>query len=97
MFVAVCRLELHIAMASSLKDKRAVVQSTVSRVRAKFPVSIAEVEALSNLNVAVLGIAALSNEAGHALHVVEAVVRHVERLRLDAEVGHVDYETLVAL
>ena len=97
MFVAVCRLDIHIAMASSLKDKRAVVQSAVTRVRSRFPISVAEVGSVGNLSVAVLGLAAVSNEAGHCRHVLEEAVRFIERLRLDAEVGDVEYDVLVAL
>lgn len=97
MFVAVCRLELNIAMATSLKDKRAVVQSAVSRVRRKFPIAVAEVESAGRLDLAVLGLAAVSNEAGHARHVVEEAARFIERLRLDADVGSVEYDVLIAL
>ena len=97
MFVAVCRLEIHLEGASSLKDKRGVLQSTIRRVRNQFRVSIAEVEAMENHNLAVLGIAAVSNDGGHARGLLEDVVRFLERTRLDAEIGAVEFDVLSAL
>ena len=97
MFVAVCRLEIHIESASSLKDKRGVVQSLIHRVGNQFRVSIAEIEALEAHNLAVLGIATVSNDGGHARKMLEEAVRFIERTRLDAEVGQVEFDVLSAL
>jgi uncharacterized protein YlxP (DUF503 family) len=96
-FVVVCRLEIHIEGASSLKNKRGVVQSIIRRVRNQFRVSIAEVDALEVHNLAVLGMAAVSNDGGHARGLLEEVVRFLERTRLDADVGLVEFDVLSAL
>jgi len=96
-FVGVCRLELHIPAARSLKEKRAVVQSVTSRIRNQYRVSIAEIEALDTWNLAVLGIAVVSNEAGHAREVIDHVVSFVDRVRMDAEAGAVDIDVIEAL
>ncbi len=97
MFIAVCRLEIHIEAASSLKDKRSVVQSITVRLRNRFRVSVAEVEALEHRNLAILGLAAVSNDGGHARSVLEDAVRFLERTRLDADVGLVEFDVLSAL
>lgn len=96
MFVAVCRVELHIP-ADSLKDKRSVVQSITRRVVNQFRVSIAEVESLQSWNLAVLGIAAVANDGGHAREVVNRVVRFIERARMDADVGAVEFDVIPVL
>jgi uncharacterized protein YlxP (DUF503 family) len=96
-FVAVCRLELDIPAAESLKDKRAVLQSVMARVRNQFHVAIAEVENQEIWNAAVLGISAISNNGAHAREVLDNVVRFIERLRMDADVGAVEFELLQAL
>jgi uncharacterized protein len=94
MFVAVCRLEVSIPGAFSLKDKRQVLQSMISRVRNQFPVAIAEIEDQELWNVAVLGMAVVSNQGGHAREVLEKAVRFLENSRLDAEIGAVDFDVV---
>ena len=97
MFVGVARIELHIPSAQSLKDKRAVVQSIGSKIRTQFRVSLAEIESLENWNLAVLGLAVVSNDAGHARQVIDRVVSQLDRMRMDAEPGEVDIDILEAL
>jgi len=97
MFVAVCRVEVDIPGAFSLKDKRQVLQSMMTRVRNQFHVSIAEIEAQEMWNTAVLGLAVVSNQAGHAREVLENVVRYLERARMDAEIGAVSFDVVQTL
>lgn len=97
MFVGVCRIELRLSEARSLKEKRALVQSTTARLRRELQVAAAEVEAQEQRGLAVLGIAAVSNHAHHAQQVIDTAVRFVEALRLDAEVTAVEKEILGAL
>jgi len=92
--VAACVFELDIPASGSLKDKRRVVQSALSRVRQKFAVSIAEVDALDQWDHALIGFAVVSNDGLHARQVAERVVAFVEGTRLDAEVGTVQIEIL---
>src|SRR5437763_15724342 len=96
MIVAACRVELDIPGSESLKDKRQVLQSTITRVRNRFPVSIAEVEAQEQWRVAVLGIAVVSNEGGHARELIDRVVRYLDGARMDAEVTAVEIDLFPA-
>ena len=96
MFVGVCRVEIHIHAAESLKDKRGVIQSVASRIRNQFSVSVAEIESQDNHHLAVLGIAAVSNQAGHADEIVRKVAHFLDQARLDAEVGLVEFDVLSA-
>ncbi|MBI4213903.1 MAG: DUF503 domain-containing protein [Chloroflexi bacterium] len=97
MFVAVCRLELHLPAAQSLKDKRAVVQSVAKRLRNEFGIAVAEVERQNHHHLAVFGLAAVSNEAHHAQEMLERAVRNVEDSRLDAELISADIEVIPTL
>ncbi len=97
MFVAVCRLELEIPSASSLKDKRGVLQSIMSRVRNRFHVAIQQVDEHESWVTAVLGMSTVSNNGTHARQVLEEVVRFIEGLRTDADVGAVAFDILEAL
>ena len=96
MFIAVARIEIHIPAAASLKDKRRVLQSVSRRLENEFRVSTAEIEAQEQWSLAVLGIAAVSGNAGHAREVIDAAIRYVDRSRLDAEIGAVDVDVLQA-
>lgn len=66
MFVGVARIVLQIPGARSLKDRRRVVKSFKDRVRARLPVSIAEVGDVERYQVATLGIAAVSGSPRRA-------------------------------
>lgn len=61
--------------AASLKDRRRVVKSFKDRVKARFPVSIAEVGDLERYQVATLGVAVVSGEAARCDEVLAAVTR----------------------
>jgi uncharacterized protein YlxP (DUF503 family) len=78
MFVGVLRLTLHVPHAQSLKDKRSVVRKFRDRVRAKFDVSIAEVDAQDLLQRAVFGVSVVSSDAAVCDSVLERVARLAE-------------------
>jgi len=72
-FVGVARLVLQIPGARSLKDRRRVVKGLKDRVRAKLPVSIAEVGDLERYQVATLGVTVVSNESARCSEVLSHV------------------------
>ena len=73
MFVGVMRLDFHVPGARSLKDKRMMVRSFGDRVRARFAVSIAEVEHQDLHQRATFGVAVVSNDARVCDEVLGAV------------------------
>jgi len=78
---------MHLAGSQSLKDKRQVVRSLIERLRRQFNVAIAEVEEQDTWQTVVLGLAVVSNEAGHAARQVDRIVEAIERDRFDIEVA----------
>lgn len=62
MRVGTVKVALRLQRAESLKEKRAVIQSLIDRVRRKFNVAIAEIDRLEEKESAVLGIALVSND-----------------------------------
>ncbi len=78
MFVGVLRLVFHIPHARSLKEKRSVVRRFRDRVRARFDVSIAEVDAQDLHQKAVFGVAVVSGDAAQCDSVLEQVARAAE-------------------
>jgi uncharacterized protein YlxP (DUF503 family) len=94
MVIGVCTLTLHVYAAQSLKDKRQVVKSILSRVRNEFNVSIAEVGGQDTWQRAELGVACVSTDQGYAHGQLESVVRFIERIRPDAPIGGYEIEML---
>jgi uncharacterized protein len=73
MVVGVLRLTFHIPHARSLKDKRRVVQKLRDRVRSRFDVSIAEVDAQDLHQRVVFGVSVVSADGS----VCDSVLEHV--------------------
>jgi uncharacterized protein len=74
MFVGVGRLVVQIPGARSIKDRRRVVKSFKDRVRAKLPVSVAEVGDTDLLQVATLGLAIVSNDTSRCDEILAAAI-----------------------
>jgi uncharacterized protein YlxP (DUF503 family) len=80
MVVGICTIDLHIPGNDSLKGKRSVVRRIKERVKHSFNVSIAEVEDLDMLQRIGLGMAFVSNEAGHVHSTLSKVVNFIDHL-----------------
>src|SRR5690348_12853974 len=93
MFVGVARVVLQIPGARSLKDRRRVVKSFKDRIRAKLPMSIAEVGDLEQLQVASLGMAVVSNETERCDEILSAAVA-MARVLPDAVLADVRTEVV---
>ena len=76
-------IELEIPGNGSLKGKRSVLKSILSRVSREFNASIAEVDDQDVWQRAVLGVAVVSNSAAYAHGQLERVVQWIETNRPD--------------
>lgn len=79
MVIGLCALECHIYDAHSLKDKRAVLQRIMMRLKQKYNLSVAEVEfqdvwQRTKLAIAVVSSARVSaeKEIQHALKLIDS-------------------------
>ena len=86
MNIGVCKISLRIPENETLKGKRTVVQSIISRVRDKFHVSVAEVEDGDKWQLATIGVCCVSNDGRHANEMISRIVEYIETTRLDVEV-----------
>ncbi len=73
MFVGVARLVLQIPGARSLKDRRRVVKSLKDRLRARLPVTVAEVGDVERYQLATLGVAVVSGDSDRCREVLGRV------------------------
>lgn len=89
MLIGSLRVRLVIREARTLKDKRQVVSSIKDKLRNHFNLSVAEVEEQDHRQIAVLGMAMVSNETQHLRKALSQVV---EALRSHPVAELVDYE-----
>ncbi|MEA4815419.1 MAG: DUF503 domain-containing protein [Lachnospiraceae bacterium] len=78
MIIGTCIIDLSIPWSESLKDKRMVVKSLLSKITNKFNISAAEVDNQDILKTATIGIACVSNEKAHANSVIDNVIDFIE-------------------
>jgi uncharacterized protein YlxP (DUF503 family) len=90
MKVGVAKIRLRLPENLSLKGKRQVLKSIISRVESKFTVSIAEVDDNDRWQLATLGISCVSNDKRHANEILSRVVDFIVRGRFEVEI--LDYE-----
>jgi uncharacterized protein YlxP (DUF503 family) len=62
MIVGLLTLELYLFEAQSLKEKRIIIKSLKDRIKNKFNVSVAEVDANDLWQRSILGVACVANE-----------------------------------
>lgn len=75
------RVQLRLYGAKTLKDKRAVLEGLLVRLRREFNVSAAELEELDNPERAVLGFAHLSNNGAYSDGVLQKILARLEGSR----------------
>lgn len=72
MNTGICKIQLHLPENQSLKDKRRIVKSLISRLRNQYNISVAEVDDHDLWQLTTLGISCVSN---HDQHVDETITR----------------------
>ncbi len=78
--VGVLILELRLDEAHSLKDKRHYVKSLKDRLRSKFNVAVAEIDAQDLWQRGVVAVVTVSGDQAHAAQVLENVERDAAAL-----------------
>jgi len=78
MVVGVCKINLLVEEAFSLKEKRRILKSLIERLKSRFNASVAEVDLNDKWQTSVLGIACVSNEGGHVDSMLSSIIEFVE-------------------
>ncbi|MGQ9627020.1 MAG: DUF503 domain-containing protein [Anaerolineae bacterium] len=86
MVIGACTIELHLPGNGSLKGKRRVLKSLISRIHKEFNVSVAEVDSQDKWQTAILGVVCVSNGQGYVQGLLTRVVHWIENNRPDVEV-----------
>jgi uncharacterized protein YlxP (DUF503 family) len=77
MNAGICRIKLHLSESQSLKDKRRIVKSVISRLRSQYNISVAEVDDQDLWQLVTLGVACVSNHNQHVDEILSKVVNFV--------------------
>ena len=86
MVIGICTIRLHLPGNGSLKGKRRVVKSIVTRLRREFNISIAEVDEQDSWQKATLGVACVSTDSDYAHGLLTRVVNWIEARRPDVPI-----------
>jgi uncharacterized protein YlxP (DUF503 family) len=86
--VGLLTLELHIAEAQSLKDKRQVLRSLKDRLRNHFNVAVAELDFEDMWQRSVVGVVTLSNEEHHVEEALQKVLAEADRILGPVLISH---------
>lgn len=78
MVTVTARLRLEVPGVTSLKEKRRILKSLITRLRNDFNISLAEVGLQDVLRQAELGAAVVANDVSFCHKVMDSVVRRVE-------------------
>lgn len=88
MSVGLLTLELHLAEAHSLKDKRQVLRSLKDRLRAHFNVAVAELDFEDTWQRSVIGVVTLANEDHRVEETLQRVLAEADSLLGPLVVNH---------
>lgn len=91
MIIGVATIKLHTPWVHSLKEKRMVVKSIISKVQNKFNVSIAEVDEQDTHQIIIIGIACVVGTVALADSTIEKVITFTEE-NSDAEILDIQRE-----
>jgi uncharacterized protein YlxP (DUF503 family) len=94
MNVGVCRISLRLPENQSLKGKRQVLKSIITRIRNQFNVSVAEVDDHDLWQLATIGICCVSNDKRFTNQVLSKVVDFIAGSRFEVEILNHEIEIL---
>ena len=77
MVIGVCRIDLWLMESNSLKCKRRTVRSIIDQLKARYNVSVAEVDHHELWQRTSIGIACVGNQKQYVDEVLQTVVRSV--------------------
>ena len=92
MHIASCRMMFYLPGNDSLKGKRQVSRSLMTKLRQKFNLSVAEVDAIDVHQSLVIGMTCAGKDSSYAEELIGAAVRWVEGQHIDAELIEVERE-----
>lgn len=85
---------MHLPECHSLKEKRQIVKSLVTRTRNQFNVAMAEVADNDRWQIAQLGIVCVSNNSRHVDEILAHVRQYIEDIHPDLAITDVETDIM---
>lgn len=92
--IGICTLRLYIPMVASLKDKRSIVKSLLTKVKNQFNASTAEVDLQDKWQSAEIAIAVVSNSDFHNRQTLMKIIKWIESHYPEVTITQQDVEIL---
>ncbi len=77
MFTGTAKICLHLQGTATLKDKRTIVKSVIGRLKSRFNVSASEIDRLDNKQMAIIGIAVVSNDRTFTQSQIDTILNFI--------------------
>lgn len=84
--IALVTLELELAGVETLKEKRSILKSLLTRLHNQFNISTAEIDHNDIPDSSVIAFAAVTNATNHAHSIASTVINWIEKQYPDAEI-----------
>lgn len=84
--IATCIIELNLSGVRSLKEKRRILKSILSRLPRQFNVAVAEIDKQDVWQTAVIGLVTVGNDTAYLHGLLEKSVAWIEQTRPDVPV-----------
>ena len=94
MNTGVCKLQLHIPENQSLKEKRRIVKSIITKLRNQYNISIAEVDDHDLWQLTTLGISCVSNNGQHIDETITKVINFISQNYPELEIVSQEIEII---
>ncbi len=94
MFIGVATLQLDLPPGDSLKARRRILKSLITRLRNQFNIAVAEIGELETRDRATIAIVTVANDATYVQSLLQQAVNFVAELRLDCELADVHIEVI---
>ena len=94
MIIATCTIQLSLEGVSSLKEKRRILKSILTKLRQHFNLAVAEVDYQDVWQTAVIGLVTIGNDTGYLHGLLEKAVAWIENNRPDVPIDDYGIEFL---
>ncbi|MFN8448401.1 MAG: DUF503 domain-containing protein [Anaerolineae bacterium] len=92
--IGLCTVEFELPGALSLKDKRSILKSLLTRLHNHFNVSTAEIDHYDVVNSSVIAFTAVTTDTRHANQVISTILNWIEKNYPDALIVNQEIEIL---
>jgi uncharacterized protein YlxP (DUF503 family) len=92
--IGLCTVEFELPGVESLKDKRSILKSLLTRMHNQFNVSNAEIDFQDALNASVIAFTTVTTDTRHVNQVISTILNWIEKNYPDAQIVNQEIEIL---